>query len=69
MERTKAFPKNIEFDVMLTFKGTPKGYNIRSVTPDASLITVHQHHSFVELPDNNYKPRKELAKSLKVMLV
>ena len=58
MERTKAFPKNIEFDVMLTFKGTPKGYNIRSVTPDASLITVHQHHSFVELPDNNYKPRK-----------
>ncbi|TMM31459.1 DUF5117 domain-containing protein [Polaribacter aestuariivivens] len=57
LERTKAFPKNIEFDVMLTFKGSPKGYNIRSVTPDASLVTVHQHHSFVELPDNNYKPR------------
>jgi hypothetical protein len=58
LERTKAFPKNVEFDLMLTFKGTPKGYNIRSVTPDASLVTVHQHHSFVELPDNNYKPRK-----------
>ena len=58
LERTKAFPKNVEFDVLLTFKGTPKGYNIRSVTPDASLVTVHQHHSFVELPDNNYKPRK-----------
>ena len=58
LKRTKAFPKNVEFDVMLTFKGTPKGYNIRSVTPDASLVTVHQHHSFVELPDNNYKPRK-----------
>lgn len=57
LERTKAFPKNVEFDVMLTFKGTPKGYNIRSVTPDASLVTVHQHHSFVELPDANYKPR------------
>ncbi|QTE23587.1 zinc-dependent metalloprotease [Polaribacter cellanae] len=57
LERTKAFPKNIEFDVMLTFKGSPKGYNIRSVTPDASLVTVHQHHSFVELPDNKYKPR------------
>ncbi len=56
-ERTKAFPKNVEFDVMLTFKGTPQGYNIRSVTPDASSVTVHQHHSFVELPDNNYKPR------------
>lgn len=58
LDRTKAFPKNVEFDVMLTFKGTPRGYNIRSVTPDASLVTVHQHHSFVELPDNNYTPRK-----------
>lgn len=58
LERTKAFPKNVEFDVILTFKGTPKGYNIRSVTPTSSLVTVHQHHSFVELPDDGYKPRK-----------
>ncbi|WP_296637022.1 zinc-dependent metalloprotease [Polaribacter sp.] len=58
LERTKSFPKNAEFDVLLTFKGTPRGYNIRSVTPDASAVTVNQHHSFVELPDNNYKPRK-----------
>ncbi len=58
LDRTKAFPKNVEFDVMLTYIGIPKGYNIRSVTPDASLVTVHQHHSFVELPDNKYKSRK-----------
>ena len=58
IERIKAFPKNVEFDVILTFKGTPKGYNIRSVTPDASLVTINQHHSFVELPDNNYQPRR-----------
>ncbi|WP_088323014.1 zinc-dependent metalloprotease [Polaribacter tangerinus] len=58
LERTKAFPKNVEFDVMLTFKGSPKGYSIRSVTPNANLLTVHQHHSFVALPDTNYKPRK-----------
>jgi len=58
LERTKAFPKNVEFDVMLTFKGSPKGSNIRSVTPTPSLITVNQHHSFIELPDNQYKPRK-----------
>ena len=57
LERTKAFPKNVEFDIMLTFSGSPKGYNIRSVAPDPSSVTVHQHHSFVELPDNNYKPR------------
>ncbi len=58
LERTKAFPKNVEFDVMLTFKGKAKGYNIRSVTPTSSLVTVHQHHSFVELPDDQYKPRE-----------
>jgi uncharacterized protein DUF4953/uncharacterized protein DUF5117/uncharacterized protein DUF5118 len=63
LERIKSFPKNVEFDVILTFKGDPKGFNIRSVTPDASSVTVHQHHSFVELPDNKYKPRVYDARS------
>ena len=58
LERTKAFPKNIEFDVLLTFTGIPSGNLVRSVTPTASNLTVNQHHSFVELPDNNYKKRK-----------
>ena len=57
LERTKAFPENVEFEAMLTFKGQPTGRNIRSVTPTSSLVTVTQHHSFIELPDNNYKPR------------
>ncbi|MEM6717716.1 MAG: zinc-dependent metalloprotease [Bacteroidota bacterium] len=57
MERTKAFPKNVEFEALLTFSGKPKGRNIESVTPNASLVSVIQHHSFVELPDDNYKPR------------
>ncbi len=57
LKRTKAFPKNVEFEALLTFKGDPKGRNIRSVTPTASLVSVVQHHSFIELPDNNYKPR------------
>ena len=57
LDRTKAFPKNVEFEALLTFKGEPKGRNIRSVTPTPSLVTVVQHHSFIELPDNNYKPR------------
>ena len=26
-------------------------------TPTESLVTVVQHHSFVKLPDSNYKPR------------
>lgn len=57
-ERTKAFPKNIEFDVILTFKGKPEGDWIRSVAPNPNLITVAQHHSFIELPDDNYKKRE-----------
>ncbi len=56
-ERTKSFPKNIEMDVMLTFKGTPTGAWIRSVTPEPGLVTVFQHHSFIELPDDQYTPR------------
>ena len=58
LDRTKAFPRNIEFDVLLTFTGNPSGNLVRSVTPTASNLTVNQHHSFVELPDNNYKKRK-----------
>lgn len=58
LDRTKAFPKNVEFDVILTFTGNPSGNLVRSVTPTPSNITVNQHHSFVELPDSNYKKRK-----------
>lgn len=57
LERTKAFPKNIEFDVLMTFKGEAKGGYIRSVAPNANLVTVAEHHSFIELPDDKYKKR------------
>ncbi|MBL6662151.1 MAG: DUF5117 domain-containing protein, partial [Flavobacteriaceae bacterium] len=58
LPRTKAFPKNIEFDMMLTFAGNATGSLVRSVTPTPDAVTVHQHHSFVALPDNNYSPRE-----------
>ncbi len=57
LDRTKAFPENIEFDVQLTFKGQPQGNLIRSVTPSADAVTVHQHHSFIELPPLDFKMR------------
>jgi hypothetical protein len=57
LERTKNFPKNSEWEATLTFTGKPTGEYIRSVTPTPSAVTVRQHHSFVELPDNGYKPR------------
>ncbi|MBL4663106.1 MAG: zinc-dependent metalloprotease, partial [Flavobacteriaceae bacterium] len=63
MERTKSFPKNTEFEALLTFTGQPTGRNLRKVAPNAFSISVIQHHSFVELPDNNYKPRVFMPKS------
>jgi len=58
LERTKSFPENTEFESLLTFKGTPTGTQLKTVTPTASLVSVTQHHSFIKLPDNNYQPRK-----------
>jgi hypothetical protein len=57
IQRTKNFPLNSEFEVILTFTGQPSGQFIRSVTPTPSSVTVRQHHSFVQLPDAGYKPR------------
>lgn len=57
LPRTKSFPKNTEFEATLTFVGQPKGAWIRSVTPTPTAVTVRQHHSFIKLPDGNYKPR------------
>jgi len=34
------------------FSGT-----VASVTPTADAVTLREHHTFAELPDNNYKPR------------
>jgi hypothetical protein len=66
MDRTKAFPKNTEIDVLLTFvsesenlaeagRGLPGG-RLTDVTPSAQAATVQQHHSFVELPGPGYDP-------------
>ena len=57
LERTKGFPKNTEIETTLTFAGDDAGRLVGSVTPTANSLTVREHHSFVELPDDNYKPR------------
>lgn len=57
LERTKNFPENSEWEATLTFTGRAQGEYIRSVTPTSSAVTVRQHHSFLQLPDNQYKPR------------
>ena len=52
-----AFPKNIELESILTFVGEATGNFIKSVTPSPESVSYRQHVSFIELPDNNYKPR------------
>ncbi|MFQ5616706.1 MAG: DUF5117 domain-containing protein, partial [Anaerolineales bacterium] len=56
-ERTKNFPQNTELEVMLTFTGDSPGNWLRSVVPTPQAITVRQHHSFIQLPDDGYQPR------------
>ena len=57
LDRTKSFPKNSEFEALITYTGEPIGRNLRTVAPDPFSISVIQHHSFVELPDDGYTPR------------
>ncbi|HET9058089.1 MAG TPA: zinc-dependent metalloprotease [Chitinophagaceae bacterium] len=55
----KNFPFNSEFEASITFTGgSDAGRFINSVTPSAEAITVRMHYSFVQLPDNHYKPRR-----------
>ena len=70
VEGTKGFPKNTEIDVISTFVsegaaaggrggggGGQIGGRLGDVAPNPAAVTVRQHHSIIELPDNNYKPR------------
>lgn len=58
LERCKSFPKNNEFDALISFKGEAKGNFIKSVTPSDQILTVFMHHSFIELPEPGYKMRE-----------
>ncbi len=59
LPRTKAFPKNSEVEVMLTFTSDGEtGRLVQGTVPNPQAITVREHYSLVELPDDNYRPRK-----------
>src|ERR1700744_785236 len=59
MESTKNFPLNTEVESVLTFAvdDISKAALVASVTPDAHALTVHEHYSFIQLPDDGYKTR------------
>jgi hypothetical protein len=64
LPRTGAFPDNTEVEAIVSYTGDQKYDDkgklvsdlLSSVTPDANSITVHLHHSFIRLPDDNYEP-------------
>lgn len=59
LERTKNFPMNTELETTVTFVNSDGGAGnyVRSVTPSSEAMTLRVHHSFVQLPDNDYQPR------------
>lgn len=57
LERTRNFPRNTEFEAIVTLSGEAEGRELRSVTPTPEAVTTRQHHSFVALPDDGYTPR------------
>ncbi|SEL62662.1 zinc-dependent metalloprotease [Parapedobacter koreensis] len=63
MENTKNFPKNSEFEAMVTFVGGASGGGGgfgrgSSLAPDPTAVTLHLHQSFVELPEPGFKMRR-----------
>ena len=56
---SKNFPLNTELEASITFVNSDGtvGDFVRSVSPSDDAFTVRMHHSFVQLPDNGYKPR------------
>ncbi len=56
---TRNFPLNSEFESTITFVGgNDAGKFVNAVAPSTEAITMRVHHSFVQLPDSNYQPRK-----------
>ncbi len=56
--RTKAFPNNTEVEVSLTFTSNEPGAIVRANAPDGRAVTLRQHHSLVNFPDDGYRPRR-----------
>ena len=59
LPNTKGFPKNTEVEATITLTAGGDTSNlVGQVTPTAKHVTVRERHSFVELPDEKYRPRK-----------
>ncbi|MGH2599584.1 MAG: zinc-dependent metalloprotease, partial [Dehalococcoidia bacterium] len=53
----RAFPRNTELEVTLTFTGEKLDAKLARLLVDGATLTVRQHHSIAALPDPGYRPR------------
>ena len=57
MPATRSFPENTEVEALLTFTSSNPGGLVRGVAANPEAVTLRQHHSFIKLPDDGYRPR------------
>jgi hypothetical protein len=55
---SRAFPRNTEIEVTLTFTSDDPGPFVREVAPTPEAVTLGQRLSFVALPPPGYRPRE-----------
>ena len=53
----RAFPRNSEIEVLLTFASKSPGARVRETTPTPDSVSLRQRHSLVALPEPGYEPR------------
>lgn len=53
-----AFPDNVELEALVTFTSEDPGPWAGSTPPADDRLTLRQHHSFVRLPDDGFRPRR-----------
>jgi len=64
LPRTRAFPDNTEVEAIISYTGDQKfddkgkaaSDTLSTVVPDITAVSVHLHHSFIRLPDDDYNP-------------
>ena len=58
MDACLVFPENVELEALLTFHSEKPGPYVRDTAPAPEWVTLVQHHSFLRLPDDGYRPRR-----------
>lgn len=57
LPNTRSFPENTEVESILTFTSSNPGQLVNGVAATGGAVTLRQHHSFIQLPDNGYHTR------------